>query len=143
MEKELKKHLDNIVNSTVMFCETEENYGSALGIELHKDNIPYGLWLNCTWRIETDSQIIATSSDDIAGLIAKSAEMLIGKQVVSFELSKFNDLFIEFSDNFYIRVFSIFSYSNTDDYNWSFQVPLEDLSFGITNNFEVKKEKYS
>jgi hypothetical protein len=141
MEKEFKKYLDNIENSTVFLCEIIEYYGSVLRIWLDKDDVQYGLWLACTWRIETGSQIIATSSDDIT-LIAENAKMFEGKQVVSFELSKYNDLFIEFSDNLYIRILNIFSYSNTDNYNWNFWVPSEDLDFEITNNFEIKKGKF-
>jgi hypothetical protein len=145
MEKELKSHLNNIINSTVTFCGTIKDCGTILMIELDKNNIQYYFWLNCIWRIENDSKVIATSADDITtetGLIAKSVKMLEGKQVLSFELSKFNDLFIEFSDNIYIRVLNIFSYSNIDDYNWNFWIPSEDLSFEITNNFDVKRDKY-
>ena len=145
MKKEFQKKLTNIINSTVTYCRAGGGTGSIIMIELNKDNIQYGLWLNCVWRIENDSKIIATSADDIApntGLIAKSAKLLEGKKVVSFELSKFNDLFIEFSDNLFVRIFNIASYSNTDDYNWDFWIPSEDLSFEITNRFKVKKGKY-
>jgi hypothetical protein len=69
--------------------------------------------------------------------------MLEGKQVLSFELSKFNDLFIEFSDNLYIRIFNFLSHSNTDDYNWYFGEPERNLVFEITNNFDIKKGTYN
>jgi len=147
MKTELKKHLASIIDSTVIYCRAGGGVGSVIMIELlDKNNIRYVLFLNCTWRIENNTKIIATSADDITaevGLIARSAKMIEGKKVLSFELSKFNDLFIEFSDNVYLRVFNIFSYSNIDDYNWDFCIPSEDLSFEITNSFKVKKGRYS
>jgi hypothetical protein len=143
MEKEFRKYLDNIISSTVTHSRAGGGAGSIILMRFDKDK--YNLFIHCTWRIENDKQIIATSADDITpntGLIAQSAKMFEGRQIVSFELSKFNDLFIEFSDNLYIRIFNFLSHTNTDDYNWRFSVPDENISFKITNHFDIKKGKY-
>jgi hypothetical protein len=145
MEKEFRKHLNNIIGSTVIHSRAGGGAGSVILMDLNKNGIQYTLWLSCAWRIENGSQIIATSADDIApntGLIAQSTRMFEGRQVVSFELSKFNDLFIEFSGNLYLRIFNYVSHSNTDDYNWYFGEPDKNLVFTVTNNFDIKKETY-
>jgi hypothetical protein len=145
MEKEFRKYLDNIINSTITYSRAGGGAGSIILMDLDKKGVMYTLWIHCTWRIENDKQVIATSADDITpntGLIAQSAKMFEGRQIVSFELSKFNDLFIEFSDNLYIRIFNFLSHTNTDDYNWDFCIPSENISFEITNHFDIKKGKY-
>lgn len=145
MKQDFFRYLENIKLGKVVSSTAGGGAGSIIKIEIENKGILYILFINCTWRIENNNTIIATSADDITaqtGLIAKSAAMLDNKKVISFELSKFNDLFIEFSDDFYIRIFNIFSHSNIDDYNWDFWIPSEDLSYEITNSFDIKKEKY-
>jgi hypothetical protein len=145
MEKEFRKYLNNIIGTIVTHSRAGGGAGSIILMDLDKDGIVYTLWIGCNWRIENDSQIVATSTDDITpntGLVAQSTRMFECRQVVSFELSKFNDLFIGFSDNLYLRIFNDASHSNTGDYNWKFWIPSEELSFTVTNNFDIKKGIY-
>ena len=142
MEKELKEKIENILGLEVIYSRAGGGAGSIISMELSNK---YVLWIECVWRIENKSKIMATSADDIEpniGLIANSVKMLEGKIISSLKLSPFYDLCINFSDGFCLNIFCIFSYSCECETNWYLAIPEEDLSYEITNHFKIKKGKY-
>jgi hypothetical protein len=143
MEKELKKHLNSMKQAKVIYSRAGGGAGSIISMELSNK---YTLWIECTWRIEKKNKVIATSADDIkprTGLIAKSVKMLEGKIIESVKLTPFYDLCINFIDDFCLRIFCIFSYTYKFGTNWSVSIPKQDLSYEITNHFEIKKGTYN
>jgi hypothetical protein len=90
--------------------------------------------------------VIATSADSIEaviGLIARSVRMLEEKIIDSIKITPFYDLCIKFTDGFCLRIFCIFSYEYKFDTNWYIAIPDQNVSYKITNHFEIKKGKYS
>jgi hypothetical protein len=147
MKKELRKYLNNIIQSEVTYSRAGGGAGSIISIKLNgKDNSLYALWIECDWRIEYKNKVIATSADDIepiTGLIAKSVKMLEGKIVDSVKMTPFYDLRINFSDGFCLNIFCIFSYTYEFETNWYLAIPEQNLAYEITNYFKIKKGSYN
>ena len=147
MEKELSKYFDDLIQSKVTYSRAGGGAGSIISMELNnKDNLLYALWIECAWRIENKNKVIATSTDDIEpviGLIAKNVKMLEEKVIDSIEVNPFYDLCINFTDGFCLRIFCIFSYSCESETNWYLAIPEQNLTYEITNHFDVKKGTYS
>lgn len=143
MEKEFKKIIDNIIGLEVPYCRAGGGAGSIISMKLSNE---YVIWIECAWRIEKNDKVIATSADDIlpiTGLIAKSVKMLEGKIISSVKLTPLYDLCITFTDDLCLNIFCIFSYNCEYETNWYLAIPKQDLSYEITNCFQVKKGKYN
>jgi len=143
MKKKLSKYLNSLLQSKVTYSRAGGGAGSIISMELNNTN---ALWIECTWRIETKNKVVVTSADDIepvTGLIAKSVKMLEGKIVDSIEINPFYDLCIHFTDGFCLRIFCIFSYSCESETNWYLAIPEQNLTYEITNHFEIKEGTYS
>jgi hypothetical protein len=147
MEKELRKYLNDIIQSKVTYSRAGGGAGPIISMEVsNHDNFMHDLWIECDWRIEYENKVIATSADDIepiTGLIAKSVKMLEGKIVDSVKMSPFYDLRINFSDGFCLNIFCIFSYTYEFDTNWYLAIPEQNLCYKITNHFKIKKGSYN
>lgn len=109
-----------------------------------------GFMIYCAWRVECDNVVLTTSIDDkkaITGRMSKSVGKLVGKKLLSYELSKHYDLILHFEDNYLVRIFCNNGYQAEiwEDYpypNWYFSVPSMDISFRITDYFQVVYTKY-
>ena len=146
MKQKLSKHLNDLIESKITYSRAGGGAGSIISMELNNKNLIYALWIECTWRIENKNKVVATSADDIepvTGLISKSIKMLEGKIVDSVEVNPFYDLCINFTDGFRLRIFCIFSYSCKSETNWYLAIPKQNLSYEITNHFEIKQGTYS
>lgn len=137
--------LKGIRQSKVTYSRAGGGAGSVIMMEMNNEVYQYVLFVNCAWRIENKNQIIATSSDDTTantGLIAKSVKLFEGKIIETIEMTPFYDLIINFTEGFCLKIFSIFSFTSNSNVNWSLCVPSQDISFDITNHFDVKEGKY-
>lgn len=145
MKEELIKYLNSIKSSTVTKSTSGGTTGSIIKMELNNENSLFILYIECAWRIENKNRVVATSADDIqavTGLIAKSTRMLEGQVVDSITITPFYDLCINFTNGFCLNIFCILSYTYEFDTNWQLWIPNQNLSFEITNHFQVKKGKY-
>jgi hypothetical protein len=121
--------------------------GSILKVEF---NTNCYFFIYCTWRIEQNEHVIATSSDNIdavSGRIAQSAKLLEGKRVLSIQTTKQYDLAINFEDNFCLNIFCDVSYSSTDNggtynLNWEFCTPDENKVISVDNSFKKIENRY-
>jgi hypothetical protein len=146
MKEELRKYLDNTIQSEINYSRAGGGAGSIISMKLNsKDSTLYALWIECDWRIENKDKVIATSADNIeavTGLVAKSVKMLEGKIIESIKLSPFYDLCINFTDGFCLNIFCIFSYDYEFETNWYLAIPKQNLVYEITNHFEIKQGVY-
>jgi hypothetical protein len=147
MKKELKKCLNGIIQSEVIYSKAGGSLGQVILMELsNKDDLLYAFWIGCDWRIEYKNKVIATSSDNVKtvkGLVRRSVKMLEGKIIDSIKLTPFYDLCVKFTDGFCLRIFCIFSCDFQFDTNWCVAIPDQDLIYEITNYFKIKKGKYN
>lgn len=146
MKSELMQHLEELQGGTIIKCSAGGGAGSIILMDVtSRSGVLYTLWIECCWRIENSNKVIATSADDIepiTGLIAKSAKKLEKLVIQSVALNSFYDLCIEFSEEFYLRLFCIFSNENDCDVNWWLSIPSKNLCYEVTNLFKVEKGKY-
>lgn len=109
--------------------------------------------INCAWRIENRKCIITTSGDDgtaTIGHMNKSVEKLIGKELLSYEMSEHYDMTLYFEDNFCVRIFCNIGFEgklNDNKYpyycQWDFSIVPLNISVSITDSFQVVYTKYN
>lgn len=110
-----------------------------------------GIWINCTWRIEHKGHVLATEYDDstaVVGRLSASVRQLEGKKLLSFELSKQNDLILFFEDGYCAKIFCNISFSSTEngatlDTNWVYSIKDLDIAADATNQFQIVYRKYN
>lgn len=147
----MKNKIKNLVGQAVTKSSAGGSAGSILMLEF-ESKAYFFIW--CSWRIEHDSKVLVTSSDTVLptenndspnGFIGGNAPVLIGKKVISFNLTPFYDLELVFENEYKVRIFCDIGASR-DDYemNWEFNIPLENTSIEITNYHELKisEEKF-
>jgi hypothetical protein len=135
------------IESKVTLSESGGSTGSLWLIDFENNT---SFYIYCTWRIEQNNQVLATSNDDISpviGRLTRSVKELEGNKLISFNISEQYDLTLCFENNYIVRVFCDISYSETDndgayDTNWDFSIPNQDLVISINNYFEIKTDKY-
>jgi len=139
-------YIDKLIGRKVLTSRAGGGAGSILLIETEGESF-FFIW--CDWRIEKGDHVISTSLDDttaVTGPVARSAKLLDNRVILSIEMTKQYDLIIKFEKEYCLRVFCLISYSrakeNTLGLNWELSFPKEDLSFEITNKFEVRMTKY-
>lgn len=148
MIQELKKNLNKIIQSRVIYSRAGGGAGPIISMELIcKNNDIYTLWVECDWRIENriEKRIVATSMDNteaITGRVAQSVLSLEEEIIESVELSSFYDLRIHFYSGICLNIFCIFSYDYEFETNWYLAIPKQNLVYEITNYFEIRKGKY-
>ena len=140
---ELKKYLTQMTNLLVTNSTSGGAVGSNLLVELENN---WTVFLFCTWRMEYNKKVICSSLDSIepkVGLLTKSVRLLEGKKIQSIQLLNNFDLEIFFEDSWKLSVFADNTYSDSDMCeNWIISFPEKDLSFFLSNNFEIKTSNY-
>ena len=139
-------YIDKLIGRKVLTSRAGGGAGSILLIETEGESF-FFIW--CDWRIEKGDHVISTSLDDttaVTGPIARSAKLLDNKAILSIEMTKQYDLTIKFEEEYCLKLFCLISCSRSEesvlDCNWELSFPDEDLSFEITNNFEIQTSKY-
>lgn len=135
------------INSKVISSSSGGGAGSLWLIEFENKE---SFYIYCSWRIEHNNQVLASSNDDIiprTGRIARNVSKLEGQKFLSFSLTEQYDLTLNFEDNYCVRAFCDISYSATEngenyDTNWDYSVPDRDLTVSVTNYFKIKSGKY-
>jgi len=135
------------INSKVILSKSGGSAGSLWLIDFENKT---SFYIYCTWRIEHNNKVLATSNDDstaIVGLLTRSVRELEGNKLISFNLTEQYDLTLNFENDYSVKVFCDISYSETDkggvyDTNWDFSIPDRDLVLSINNYFKVKIGKY-
>jgi len=144
---EIKNYLEKIKSLDIIKSTSGGGAGSILKIEF--ENF-YNLFIYCTWRVEKNDEVLATSNDNseaIIGRIPQKVKMFENKKVLSFELSNQFDLELKIEENYCLKIFCDVSYWGTEDggtydSNWELGVPDEDLYFKINNHFGIETGKY-
>jgi len=136
------------INSKVILSKSGGSTGSLWLIDFENKT---SFYIYCTWRIEHNNQVLASSNDDstaIVGRLTRSVKELEGNKLISFNLTKQYDLTLCFENDFSVKVFCDISYSQTDnggtyDTNWDISIPDRDLVISINNYFNVIVGKYN
>ena len=136
------------INSKVTLSKSGGCVGSLWLIDFDNNT---SFYIYCTWRIEHNNQVLASSNDDstaIVGRLTRSVKELEGNKLISFNLTKQYDLTLCFENDFSVKVFCDISYSQTDnggtyDTNWDISIPDRDLVISINNYFNVIVGKYN
>ena len=136
------------INSKVILSKSGGSTGSLWLIDFEYKT---SFYIYCTWRIEHNNQVLASSNDDstaIVGRLTRSVKELEGNKLISFNLTKQYDLTLCFENDFSVKVFCDISYSQTDnggtyDTNWDISIPDRDLVISINNYFNVIVGKYN
>lgn len=139
--------LNQCIGEEVIYSTSGGSVGSLWLIELENK---YNFYIYCDWRIEQNNRVLATCTDDNTariGLLSRSARLIEGKKLLSYELSKQYDLILHFEDHYCVRVFCSVSYSETEDggtydTNWDFSVPKLNMVVGINNFFQLIEGNY-
>lgn len=143
----LKNTLSRLAGCKIISATTGGGAGSILKIELETDCF---LMIYCSWRIEHDDIVLATSTDDsqaLVGRMASAAKQLESLQIVSLSVSKQFDLTINFDSEYCLRCFCDISYSQTEeggtyDCNWILCIPEKDICYEFNNYFKLNIIKY-
>ena len=139
--------LSKAIGKTVNYSRTGGGAGSILVIEFENKTF---YTINCTWRIEYKGTVITTSWDDgtpLIGCMNKNVEKLIGKKLLSYELSPQYDLKLYFENDFVANIFcSIIEHDPEEDStyncNWDFRIPEQDIIGYITGKYKIFYTKY-
>lgn len=145
----MEDKLKNLINQTVVKSSAGGAAGSILVVEFEDTSY---LFTWCTWRIEDSNSVIVTSSDTILptesnsspnGLIGEKSPILVGRKLLSFNLTPQYDLEMFFDNEYILRIFCDIGHSR-DDYNtnWELNIPSENISIEINNHFEEHKGQY-
>lgn len=145
----IRQLLEYIINKKVIYSRSG---GGAGSIWLIKFENGADIFIYCSWRVECNGHVLATEYDDstaIVGRLASSVRLLEEKQLrlLSFSISKQNDLVLIFEKGYCVRIFcniSHFSTENENTYNknWEFSVKEWNICANITNHFQVDFDKY-
>lgn len=146
---DIHKLLSQAVDKTVTCSRTGGGVGSIWVIEFEND--PYFM-IYCSWRVESNEKVITTSNDDgtpHVGHMIVNTKKLIGNKLMSYTLSKQNDLILNFDNNFVVKVFCHMGFETEktqEDYkyeNWAFCIPSLDIAVTITTDFRQVYTKYT
>jgi len=139
-------NLEKLKLRKVIKCTTGGGVGSILKMEL--ENNCY-FFFYCTWRIEQNDVVLATSDDSseaLVGRMAMAAKALVYSSILSISITKQFDLIINL-DNLCLRIFCNISYSQTEnggtyDTNWELCIPEDNLVLTINNHFKIISSNY-
>ena len=91
----------------------------------------------CAWRLQ-DSENAICSSDNSDEQYEEASKRLIGKKVVSFEISPPAwDATITFTDNLVLKIFCIYTQDDENETNWFFRNKLKLYCFNRCDDIEI------
>ncbi len=129
----IKQALESIINTKVISSISGGFTGSLWLIDFEDEN---SIYIHCSWRIEHNDKILATSNDDITantGLVTCSVRKLAENNLISFKLTKQYDLELYFENNYSVRIFCDIPSCPENDFhsyrtNWDISLAKEDLA---------------
>lgn len=145
---DIHKLLSLAVGETVVHSLTGGAAGSIWALRFENNS---SFMIYCAWRIECNEKVITTSCDDATPLVGRmnvNVQKMTGKKLLSYTLSKQNDLILYFDYNFIIRMFCNIGLEleNTKegccDENWDFCIPSLDIAVSATTDFRKIYTKY-
>lgn len=139
---DIHKLLSLAIDKTVIDSYTEErDEVHAILIVVFENESYFNFY--CAWRLESDEKVLASLIFDEHNLAEQNVNVgkLIGKKILSYELSKQNDIILHFDDNFVVKAFCNGEYETEEtkkDFctNWDFRSPSLDMAVTIADSFQ-------
>lgn len=149
--EQLNDLLNSSLNQKVISSRTGGGAG-AIWLIKFENNTNIMIW--CTWRMERENLVLATSTDDstaITGRMAVATNLLEKEQVklLSYELSEQYDLILHFEKGYCARIFCDVSYSQTEDggdgldVNWEYSNVNTNTNVTVSNEYKLIFQNYN
>lgn len=139
---DIHKLLSLAIDKTVIDSYTEErNEVCAILIIVFENESYFNFY--CAWRLEYDEKVLASLVFDKQNLAEQNVNVgkLIGRKILSYELSKQNDIILHFDNHFIVKAFCNGGYESEEtqkDFctNWDFRCPSLDMAVTIADSFQ-------